>query len=309
MKALLEGGADKDAEANNGLTPLYVAVWTGQVDCLKALLKGGAAIDAKTKDGETPLHAAAWKDQLDCLKALLVGGAAIEAEDKDGETPLHHAARHGKVDCLKVLLKGGAAIEAEAKNGSSVFTLAKANERWNVLAVLKEYDDRQEEVKVEKEGSLLIDNIEFKVPAQFFKVSGTLKDLFDDVNTKQEVPLKEVSYKLWQLLDGKIESISQTALMVEYLKSVGGELFIASPYYTTIKKEFIDHYAQYTKEQVVQLLALANYLNIPFLLDCFADTYAQMICIEMIKPVHKDLKASVIKAAGIFLKKRANKQS
>jgi len=296
LKVLIKKGADVGAESNNESTPLHSAAEHDSAECLKTLLEAGAKIEAKNSDERTPLYLAAMLGKAECLKVLLEWGAEIEAKNKKGSTPLYTAAKHENVDCLKVLLKWGAEIEAKNKNEKTPFTIAKAKKSWKVLVALKEYQDSQEEAEDGKDGSLIIEGAEVQVPAQFFMVSETLKDASEDAKTIHKIPVPSATRAIWNLLEEKIDSFCAPSLMVEYLKSIDRDKFIESDYYKALKKEYIDHYAQYAKEQVGGLLNLCSYLNIPFLIDVFSDTYAKIDCTDLEGNVHKDYKATVLKA-------------
>ena len=58
VKTLLAAGADPNAKAPDGSTPLHQAVTARQVPIIRALVAGGARLDAKNKDDLTPLQLA-----------------------------------------------------------------------------------------------------------------------------------------------------------------------------------------------------------------------------------------------------------
>ena len=89
---LLEGGADPDAPAPGGFTPLYVAALEGHASVAVRLLEAGADPNAKDKEhGETPLHMAAEEGHGRIARQLLEAGAAPNAKDNEGNTPLFFA--------------------------------------------------------------------------------------------------------------------------------------------------------------------------------------------------------------------------
>ncbi len=88
-RALLAGGADVNAIAPNGLTPLHVAAGNGRAKAVEILLKGGAQLEAKDrKHGKTPLHWAVFGGGVDAARVLLDAGADVNAKDGRTQTPL-----------------------------------------------------------------------------------------------------------------------------------------------------------------------------------------------------------------------------
>jgi ankyrin repeat protein len=66
-------------------------------DAVRLLLDAGADPNAAAPDGTTPLHAAVAKHRLDVVRVLVAGGAKLDARNKDGLTPLDLAeGRHAK---------------------------------------------------------------------------------------------------------------------------------------------------------------------------------------------------------------------
>jgi ankyrin repeat protein len=53
---LIELGADKQAKADYGSTPLLIAARYGQEAAVRVLIELGADKEAKDKDNRTPLH-------------------------------------------------------------------------------------------------------------------------------------------------------------------------------------------------------------------------------------------------------------
>ena len=117
VHALLVGGANVNARAKDGSTPLHGAAASGDAAAIRALLAGGADVDARGKDGFTPLHGAAASGDAAAIRALLTGGANVDARAKDGSTPLHQAARFGEMASVRALLAGGADADAHTKDG------------------------------------------------------------------------------------------------------------------------------------------------------------------------------------------------
>ena len=60
--ALLAGGADINAKAALGGTPLHLAAWFGHMETVLTLLAAGADVSAPTSGGTTPLNASGRED-------------------------------------------------------------------------------------------------------------------------------------------------------------------------------------------------------------------------------------------------------
>ena len=113
VSALLDGGAGAD------LTPLHVAVLTGDRAALTAAL--GAGVDPSAVDGYgwTPLHFAAlvdrWIEEPTMILGLVAAGADPDVRDRNGLTPLGLLSRYGgKVWVAEALLEAGAHAGNEA---------------------------------------------------------------------------------------------------------------------------------------------------------------------------------------------------
>lgn len=138
---LLSAGADPDAAAYNGATPLNWACLGGSEKVVEVLLSAGASPQLCTILHETPLHAAArcensgasmidmllepeyeldidaanhheltpvalattW-NSLTALKHLVARRANMDTPDKDGDTPLHNAIFHMAHGVVRLLV-------------------------------------------------------------------------------------------------------------------------------------------------------------------------------------------------------------
>ncbi len=68
------------------------------LEALKLLLAAGADPNAKAPDGSTPLHQAVEEQQVAIIRALVAGGAKLDAVNKDNLTPLLLAEKPKKKD-------------------------------------------------------------------------------------------------------------------------------------------------------------------------------------------------------------------
>jgi len=138
-KLLLRHGADPNAKAKYGATPLHEAALNGRVDIVTLLLEHGADPNAQVKSGMTPLHLAASKGHVDVAKLLLKHGADPNAQDKHGNTPLHDAAFEGHVGIVKLLLDHGANPTAKNKDGDTPLDLARRRGHRKVVSLIEKF--------------------------------------------------------------------------------------------------------------------------------------------------------------------------
>lgn len=113
VKFLLDwqGPEKVELEARNmyGETPLHMAAKNGCNDAAQLLLVHGAFIEAKANNGMTPLHLAVWHslraEDFSTVKTLLENNADCSAKDDEGMTPLNHLSKGRESEKLRELLQ------------------------------------------------------------------------------------------------------------------------------------------------------------------------------------------------------------
>jgi ankyrin repeat protein len=133
---LLSKGADADAEANDGETPLQWAAGRGDTEIVELLLKKGAKPNHFDKYGRTPLHNAAFSDNAAVTTLLLKNGADCGLQSMKGIAPLHQAVATDNIDVVKILLAAGCNPEIKDKKGHSPLQWAAALGLTNSLSIL-----------------------------------------------------------------------------------------------------------------------------------------------------------------------------
>jgi cytohesin len=127
-RVLLDTGANVEAHCNfwaKSQLPLFLAVSNDNKEMIQLLLDHDADVEATsimTSDG-TPLGLAA-KDGLEGVVSLLLAkGADVEAKDKFGNTPLYWATMHKHVEVITILLQHGARSSYPTPSLSMFLTL------------------------------------------------------------------------------------------------------------------------------------------------------------------------------------------
>lgn len=110
LASQLDGGADPNMRAADGLTPLMIACGLGQARMAELLLAAGADVYvADPQAGATALHKAALSGDPDVIALVLGAGAFIDQQCPIlGHTALHDAVVYKHADAAHLLLQRGA---------------------------------------------------------------------------------------------------------------------------------------------------------------------------------------------------------
>jgi ankyrin repeat protein len=121
VKLLLDRGASatKGPAGMRGWTPLLFAAGAGNVESVRLLLDAGADPNARAPAGQTPLVMAAERGEpgqaAAVIRLLLERGANVNVPDMLAETALHKAARAGDLEVAKQLIEAGEDLHARHK--------------------------------------------------------------------------------------------------------------------------------------------------------------------------------------------------
>jgi surface polysaccharide O-acyltransferase-like enzyme len=90
-RRLADGAKVDDPDPKLGMRPLLWAALADRAEAVELLIRRGADVNAAASDGGTPLHGAAFLGHERTVKALVENGADVNATNKRGETPLYVA--------------------------------------------------------------------------------------------------------------------------------------------------------------------------------------------------------------------------
>jgi len=133
VRELLQQGADVNAAAADGTTPLLEAAGARNAELVALLLEAGADPAAVNRYGMSALHLAARSADARSVKALLGAGADSSRALPEGETVLMAAAKSGNPEVVAALLAGGASVSGSDYGATVRVTNAgdpNARENW-----------------------------------------------------------------------------------------------------------------------------------------------------------------------------------
>ena len=130
---LLDNGADVNARAADGITPLHIVA---DATLATRMIKKGARIEAQSETLGTPLNAAILSGLYDIAEVLIAHGAVIDSRDAHRSTPLHHAAGRGDLESARLLISRGADVNAVNEPGFRPLHWAAGNGHLEVVRLL-----------------------------------------------------------------------------------------------------------------------------------------------------------------------------
>ena len=149
VKKHLDAGVDvnaKDLWLNDG-TPLHSAAVFGNYKIAELLISKGANVNAKANDGLTPLHIAKTKD---FAELLIDNGSDVNAKRDDGLTPLHYAAFNGYKETCQMLINKGADMNAKDQDGKTPLDWAVNKKQHEIVFLLNKNNVKKiKELKAE----------------------------------------------------------------------------------------------------------------------------------------------------------------
>jgi ankyrin repeat protein len=139
----LKGIVEWRLRANNGMSPLMLAVEAGEWEVGKEMLRLGAHVNEADANGQSALHVAACEGKVEAVRGLLRSGANPNAEDKGGVTPLMEACMGweqggGQFESAKELIDVGGKVNARTKAGEGALFYACGAESEELVGLLLE---------------------------------------------------------------------------------------------------------------------------------------------------------------------------
>jgi len=145
VRALLESGEDvnkRDPEL--GQTALQCAAYLDKPVILKALIEAGADLNAQDSEGTTSLTFAAQEGNPVIAMELIKEGADVNLARPDGVTPLHMAANNGHEGCAAVLIQAGADIHRRTEMGNTSIKFAINSKNEKIAKMLRHLGARDD---------------------------------------------------------------------------------------------------------------------------------------------------------------------
>lgn len=127
---LLLNGADPNIEDTSGLNALIYSAYAGATNLLDMLLQKGMNPDHQTTEGMTALMYAATYGELEAVQLLLDNNANTDLQDFNGWTALISAAFEGETEIVKLLIENGADINMA--DGNDYTALIYATDRGHI---------------------------------------------------------------------------------------------------------------------------------------------------------------------------------
>jgi hypothetical protein len=143
----LAAGANVDARAPHGVTPLMAAVDRQKLRSVAALLRAGADPNATAEDGASPVSLAVENYRIQpngqqIMKAVFQAGGKPDTRRPNGDPVLMKFINLHDCDGVRLMKSLGADLDAHDRGGDPVITKAAVGMDWDVVWCLIELGAR-----------------------------------------------------------------------------------------------------------------------------------------------------------------------
>lgn len=125
-----------NATGRTGLTPLFIAVSTGNLDMVRLLADNGAAVRVGDGNLRAPIHFANWAGHKEMIDLLLEKGAVVDTRAIGGATPLIHSSLNGNFEMSRHLIERGADINTQCNSLTTPLYFAVLNDNRDLYEYL-----------------------------------------------------------------------------------------------------------------------------------------------------------------------------
>ena len=132
--SLLKNGEQTDQYNENGLTPLWMAVFKNDSISVKVLIDNGANVNGLTKKGMPPIMVGAMVNAFESVRILLENGADVnwKSSATSNQQPIRFASNKGTIEFIQMLLAAGADLESTADDGGTPLLAAVYSNNYNL---------------------------------------------------------------------------------------------------------------------------------------------------------------------------------
>ena len=144
---LFERGANTEASGEGSLAPLIATASDRHLALVRLLVERGANKDTKNRHGTTPLMEVCLLGHVAVAEYLLEQGCDRDHADYEGWTALHCAAAWGRLEIAQLLMRWGANLNARTTHGKLPINLATDYGHPAVADAIRAEEIRAEEIR------------------------------------------------------------------------------------------------------------------------------------------------------------------